>query len=87
MTGGLPCERGKKSAAGRAERVRRLRGAGFADPISLIATGRGHGARPDDVLDALAAAWAARRIWEGAARVVPATPPVDARGLRMEIVA
>lgn len=44
-------------------------------------------ARPDDALDALAAAWSARRWLAGHAEVLPsADPPRDARGLRMEIV-
>jgi predicted RNase H-like nuclease len=39
----------------------------------------------DDLLDACACAWSARRILEGRALRFPQTPPVDARGLRMEI--
>ena len=43
------------------------------------------GVAMDDVLDALAAAWTAERIARGLARRIPPDPPVDARGLRMEI--
>jgi len=39
----------------------------------------------DDVLDAAAAAWTARRILRGKAGVVPATPEFDERGKRMAI--
>jgi predicted RNase H-like nuclease len=39
----------------------------------------------DDLFDACAAAWSARRILEGRSRRFPADPPRDARGLRMEI--
>lgn len=39
----------------------------------------------DDLLDACAAAWSARRILDGKAQRFPADPPRDARGLRMEI--
>lgn len=39
----------------------------------------------DDLLDACAAAWSARRILDGAAMRFPDEPPRDARGLRMEI--
>ncbi len=39
----------------------------------------------DDVLDAYAAAWAALRIAENAARRIPPRPPIDAKGLRMEM--
>jgi predicted RNase H-like nuclease len=43
-------------------------------------------AAPDDVLDATVAAWTARRFAEGRAERLPAEPPIDARGLRLEIV-
>lgn len=39
----------------------------------------------DDLLDACACAWSARRILTGKARRFPARPPLDGRGLRMEI--
>jgi predicted RNase H-like nuclease len=39
----------------------------------------------DDLLDACACAWSARRIAEGRAVRFPADPPLDARGLRMAI--
>lgn len=39
----------------------------------------------DDLLDACAAAWSARRIRDGRSLRFPAAPPLDARGLRMEI--
>ena len=43
-------------------------------------------ARADDVLDAIAAAWTARRAGEGRAQRLPLEPDLDATGLRMEIV-
>ena len=43
-------------------------------------------ASPDDVLDAIVAAWTARRHAEGQSSRLPANPPTDARGLRIEIV-
>jgi predicted RNase H-like nuclease len=43
-------------------------------------------AKPDDLLDAAIAAWTARRVAEGMAVRLPEEPPVDRRGLRMEIV-
>lgn len=43
-------------------------------------------AKADDVLDAIVAAWTARRVARGEADRLPAVPPTDARGLRMEIV-
>jgi predicted RNase H-like nuclease len=41
----------------------------------------------DDLIDACACAWSARRILEGRAVTFPADPPRDARGLRMAITA
>lgn len=41
----------------------------------------------DDLIDACACAWSARRILEGRAVSFPADPPRDARGLRMAITA
>jgi predicted RNase H-like nuclease len=43
-------------------------------------------AAPDDLLDAVAAAWTVRRKVEGVAERLPAEPAVDRRGLRMEMV-
>lgn len=43
-------------------------------------------AKPDDVLDATVAAWTARRVAEDSAERLPTNPPIDRRGLRMEIV-
>lgn len=41
----------------------------------------------DDLIDACACAWSARRIHEGRSVRFPADPPLDARGLRMAISA
>jgi predicted RNase H-like nuclease len=43
-------------------------------------------ASPDDAIDTIVAACSARRWAEGSAERLTADPPVDARGLRMEIV-
>jgi hypothetical protein len=48
--------------------------------ISLNVVGAGA-----DVVDALAAAWTARRIADGEAQRIPELPEKDARGLRMEM--
>jgi predicted RNase H-like nuclease len=42
---------------------------------------------PDDLLDACACSWTAARIHRGGAMRFPASPPLDAKGLRMEILA
>ena len=41
----------------------------------------------DDILDAFVALWTAERIALGKAETIPYSPPKDAFGLRMEIVA
>jgi predicted RNase H-like nuclease len=69
----------KKLRAGRVQRRQLLRQADIGVPDRVPGTAE------DDVLDAGAALWSARRIAKGTARRVPDPPPVDARGLRMEI--
>lgn len=46
---------------------------------------RARDAGPDDLLDAAACAWSAARIVNGSGRRFPHIPPLDAKGLRMEI--
>jgi len=43
-------------------------------------------AKPDDILDAVVAAWSAKRVVDGKAGRLPKEPETDAKGLRMEIV-
>lgn len=75
----------KRTAAGRGARLDVL-ASWLPDPDAALAAAP-RPARPDDALDALAAAWSARRWLAGEAEVLPsAEPPRDARGLRMEIV-
>ncbi|MHB0970894.1 MAG: DUF429 domain-containing protein [Thermoanaerobaculia bacterium] len=82
-----PMEHAKRADAGRSER------------LALIASVYGRGAftqvrerytrtlaGDDDILDAFAALWTAERIALGTASTLPDAPPVDAEGLRMEIV-
>ncbi len=75
----------KRSDQGRAQRAELLRRAGFADPDRLLRRVGALGARADDVLDACVMAWTATRIAAGTAGRLPAMPPLDSRGLRMEI--
>ena len=70
----------KRGSEGRARRVDALR-QWLPDLGSRVTVPRG-----TDALDALAAAWSAKRWLEGAARVVPDDPPLDARGRPMRIV-
>jgi predicted RNase H-like nuclease len=74
----------KKTPAGAAARLAAL-GRWLPDPAAAVARAP-RPARADDALDALACAWAAARWATATALVLPAEPPRDARGLRMEIV-
>lgn len=72
----------KRTDAGRAERAACIRRSfPGVRPDACVPPG----ARLDDVLDAFAALWVARRIEAGAARPLPPRPPRDGRGLRMAI--
>ena len=59
---------------------------GVVIPTFDEAKGIVHGAKPDDVLDAIAAAWTAWRNARGLSERIPVPAELDARGLRMEIV-
>jgi predicted RNase H-like nuclease len=71
---GAPLKWSKKTWNGVMERRRRLVGAGIVIPDALAAYAGS--APPDDVLDAAAAAWTARRVAQGTAKVLPAGAPV-----------
>jgi predicted RNase H-like nuclease len=62
-----------------------LRASGF--PLTALPSSAYRAAEvgADDLLDACACAWSARRILEGRSLRLPADPPRDRRGLRMEI--
>lgn len=85
---GRPMRHAKRTAAGAQERMVCLRaawGRALPDPVGVrTALGRAAVAL-DDVRDAAALAHAAWCIGRGEARRLPAMPPVDARGLRMEV--
>jgi predicted RNase H-like nuclease len=73
----------KKSEQGISQRRKLLRRHGFRDIDRwLTGTRIGTGAKRDDVLDACAAALAAR---DPAGRIPEGTPPLDAQGLPMQI--
>lgn len=82
---GEPMVQPKTTAAGRAVRAAAL-GVVFGHrELEAHLRRPPPGARADDVLDAFAAAWTARRLARGCA--VRVGGEVDARGLRMEVVA
>jgi predicted RNase H-like nuclease len=84
MNGDKPLARGKKTPEGRGERAALLAQHWGFDVVPL-ALERRSGAKPDDVLDAMAAAWTAERVVRGAEQRFSAAA-TDGRGLRMEIV-
>jgi predicted RNase H-like nuclease len=79
-----PMQHNKRSAAGRAERVAVLHEHFGVDVPAILET-RVPGAQPDDVLDALALAWTARRFLDGS--YLRLGGELDATGLRMEVIA
>ena len=79
---GSPCAHPKRTPPGRAERLVALRSA-FPD-VDLHLAAPHRGARADDVLDAFATAWTARRVAAGTAEHIGGD--LDERGLRMEVV-
>jgi predicted RNase H-like nuclease len=84
---GRPMRHSKKRRAGREER-RALLEQEFGPCVELaLAEARALGSGKDDMLDAFAALWTAERIARGLSVTLPASPPTDSFGLRMEIVA
>lgn len=76
----------KKLLAGRSERealVKPLYALAYAAAQSGLPRGK-YG--KDDLLDAFAALWTGERVVAGKAILLPAKPPVDSCGLRMEMV-
>jgi len=74
----------KRKPLGRAERLRLLRRAGLKISDTML-TVRPQGCGIDDLLDALVLTRTADRHLRGEAICLPAKPPRDGRGLKMEI--
>ncbi len=90
MNGGRPAELPKKirsrpNPEGLNERRRLLEAAGFPADFLGTETSLPGRAGADDLLDASACAWTARRILTGEAECYPPDPPRDAYGLEMAI--
>lgn len=89
---GHPMRFNKKTVAGREERLRALqkvphglfRGIGQS-VVNVRKAFKRREVGPDDLLDAYVLAWTALRIAEKKAQRFPLNPPVDGKGLRMEI--
>ena len=85
MNGGAALAHSKKTAEGRTERLDLL-APHFGDaPARLVAERPRAAVAADDVLDAFAALWTARRIAAGTAHSLPKAPPHDRHGLTMAI--
>jgi predicted RNase H-like nuclease len=85
MNGGEPLLKGKKFRDGREERIRLLlkyfsNVQTRPDKSSLLKS------KSDDILDAYACLWTARRISQGKEESLPEVPQHDERGLKAEIV-
>ena len=86
MAGGAALVRSKKTPEGRAERLALLRSVFGDAPERFVAERPKRLVAADDILDAFAALWTARRIAAGTAHALPAgEPPRDAHGLAMAI--
>jgi predicted RNase H-like nuclease len=87
MNGRKPLLDPKRQRRGREKRRALLLAQGFSD--GFLGETKFHAAIAggDDFLDACACAWTAGRILRGEAIRFPDIPPVDAKGLRMEILA
>ena len=75
---GVPLVHAKRTAAGQAHRRQLLESHGIAIDADLLGLGRV--AKPDDVLDAAAAAWTAQRYLEARAVPLPDPPEVFSDG-------
>lgn len=87
LNGERPMSAPKKTADGQAERLSVLRKWGGEAIVEALARRRELRCKADDIVDALVALWTAERIACGRAVSIPARPPTDAYGLRMEMVA
>lgn len=86
MNNNGPMQFSKKKKPGCEER-RKLLDQEFGEPVIMKALGglRGKGFALDDLYDAFAALWSARRIANRTAKCLPAVPPRDEQGLLMAI--
>lgn len=87
LNGERPMSMAKRKVGGQAERQSVLRKWCGEAIVHALAEREKLGCKADDIVDALVALWTAERIGCGAAISIPAKPPVDAYGLRMEMMA
>jgi len=87
LNGGRPMSTAKRKAGGQAERLSVLRKWSGNSVVDALAKRKELDCKADDIVDALVALWTAERIAYGTAISIPAKPPLDAYGLRMEMMA
>ncbi len=92
LNGEVPLDLPKKvksspSQPGLELRRRLLADAGFQQGFLETSDWPRRDVGPDDIIDACSLAWSAARLLKGQAVTLPADPPRDGRGLRMEISA
>jgi predicted RNase H-like nuclease len=87
LNGQRPMNAAKRKADGQAERLSVLRKWGGEAIGNTLAKRKDLACKADDIVDALVALWTAERIACGTAILIPSKPPLDAYGLRMEMVA
>jgi predicted RNase H-like nuclease len=82
MNGRQPMRYAKKTGAGENDRIARLVQSGMSKTFLEKVLGELRSGR-DDFIDACAAAWTARRVFDGAAERLPSNTVRDSRGLDM----
>jgi predicted RNase H-like nuclease len=87
LAGQRPLKYRKKSEAGREERRKLLEPLYSRWLQAALLARKKLGCAEDDLLDAFVALWTAKRIACRISYTIPAVPPQDAFGLRMEMVA
>ncbi len=85
LNGKKPIELKKKTVPGQAHRHNLLQRI-FTDIDSILALAPISGCTMDDALDAIVAAWTAGQAVIGRAKTLPEKPPLDSKGLKMEML-
>lgn len=85
LNGGRPMQHNKKSVPGQAERHNLLVGV-LSNLDDLLAQAPSGGYVMDDAYDAIVAAWTAAQAVIGKGATLPEKPPLDAKGLRVEML-
>jgi predicted RNase H-like nuclease len=85
LNGQKPVELNKKTVPGQAQRHNLLQ-RNFTDIDSILVRAPVFGCTMDDALDAIVAAWTAGQAIIGKAKTLPEKPPLDSKGLKMEML-